>query len=60
MGNYKKSIQKSKHQKSKSRIKYCKKIIENIDFIKAKFYEDKIKSNKTINLINHLTKNKKK
>ncbi len=43
----------------KSRIKYCKKIIENIDFIKVKFYEDKIKSNKTINLINHLTKNKK-
>ena len=43
----------------KSRIQHCKKIIQNTNFIKVKFYEDKIKSNKTINLINHLTKNKK-
>ena len=42
-----------------TRIKNCKKIIKNTNFIKVKFYENIIKSNKTINLINHLTKNKK-
>jgi len=40
------------------RIKYCKKIIGANSFIKIKFYEKIIKSNKTINLINHLKKNK--
>ena len=40
------------------RIKYCKKIIGKNSFIKIKFYENIIKSNKTINLINHLKKNK--
>ncbi len=40
-------------------MKYCKKIIGNIKFIKVKFYEEIINSNKTINLINYLTKNKK-
>ena len=40
------------------RIKYCKKIIGINSFIKIKFYEKIIKSNKTINLINHLKKNK--
>ena len=40
------------------RIKRCKKIVEKKSFIKVKFYEDKIKSNKTINLINHINKNK--
>ena len=40
------------------RIKYCKKIIGSNSFIKVKFYENIIKSNKTINLINHLKKNK--
>ncbi len=40
------------------RIKYCKKIIGKNSFIKVKFYEKIIKSNKTINLINHLKKNK--
>ena len=40
------------------RIKDCKKIIGLNSFIKVKFYEDIIKSNKTINLINHLKKNK--
>ena len=42
-----------------ARINYCKKVIGKNSFIKIKFYEDIIKSNKTINLINHLTKNKK-
>jgi len=41
----------------KERIKYCKKIIGKNSFIKVKFYEDIIKSNKTIDLINHLKKN---
>ena len=36
-----------------------KKIIGKVKFIKIQFYEDKIKSNKTIDLINYLTKNKK-
>ena len=41
------------------RIKNCRKVIRNSKFIKVKFYEDKIKSNKTINLINYFSKNKK-
>ena len=40
------------------RIKYCKKIIGINSFIKVKFYEKIIRSNKTINLINHLKKDK--
>ena len=40
------------------RIKYCKKIIEKTNYIKVKFYEDKIRSNKTINLVNYMSKNK--
>jgi len=40
------------------RIKYCKKIIGTNSFIKVKFYEKIIRSNKTINLINHLIKDK--
>ena len=42
-----------------ARIKYCKKIIKKIKVIEIKFLENKIKSNKTINLINFFTKNKK-
>ena len=41
-----------------TRIKNCKKIIKNMNFIKVKFYENIIKSNKTINLINYLKKDK--
>ena len=40
------------------RIKYCKKIIGLNSFIKVKFYEEIINSNKTIDLINYLKKNK--
>ena len=40
------------------RIKYCKKIIGLNSFIKVKFYENIIKSNKTIDLINYLKKKK--
>ena len=45
--------------KLSTRIKYCKKIIKKTKLIKVKFYEDKIKSNKTIKLIDHLSENKK-
>ena len=41
------------------RVKQCKKIIGKTSYIKVKFYEDLIKSNKTIDLINYLYKNKK-
>ena len=41
------------------RIKYCKKIIGRNNFIKVKFYEKTIRSNRTYNLINYLSKNKK-
>ena len=40
------------------RIKDCKRIIGLNNFIKIKFYEDITKSNKTIDLINYLKKNK--
>ena len=40
------------------KIKDCKKVIGFNSFIKIKFYENMIKSNKTIDLINHLKKNK--
>ena len=40
------------------KIKDCKKVIGFNSFIKVKFYENMIKSNKTIDLINHLKKNK--
>jgi nicotinate-nucleotide adenylyltransferase len=40
------------------KIKDCKKVIGFNSFIKVKFYENLIKSNKTNDLINHLKKNK--
>ena len=42
-----------------TRVKYCKKIISKNNLIKVKFYEDIVKSNKTINLINYLKRNNK-
>ena len=42
-----------------TRIKQCKKFVKKKNFIKIKFYESIIKSNKSIDLINYLTKNKK-
>ena len=41
----------------KERIKFSKKIIKSSKFIKIKFYESKIKSNRTIDLINYIKKN---
>ena len=40
----------------KKRMKYAKKITNKLKFIDVKFYENKIKSNKTINLINYFKK----
>ena len=56
----KKNPLKKKSNKSLlTRIQKCKEIIKKFKSIEVKFYENKIKSNKTINLINYLTKNKK-
>ncbi|OUX47039.1 MAG: nicotinate (nicotinamide) nucleotide adenylyltransferase [Candidatus Pelagibacter sp. TMED275] len=41
------------------RIKYAKKLNKNNHKIKVKFFEDKIKSSRTINLINYLKKTNK-
>ena len=43
-----------------TRIKYAKKITKKEKFIKIEFFENKIKSNKTINLINYFKKINKK
>ena len=43
----------------KKRIAICKKIIRKNKLIKVKYYENLIKSNKTADLINHLSTNKK-
>ena len=42
-----------------NRIMICKKILKKTKTIKVNFYEDKIKSNKTVSLINYFAKNKK-
>ena len=48
---------KSKSKLSlKKRITFAKKITKKYNFISVKFYEHKIKSNKTINLINYIKK----
>ncbi len=44
----------------KKRIVFAKKITKKHSFISIEFYEDKIKSNKTIDLINYLKKKNKK
>ena len=43
----------------RSRTLFAKKLIGKNDYIKVKFYEDKIVSNRTIDLIKHLNKDKK-
>ena len=56
------AVTKSNPFKSKSyfslkkRINFAKKIVKKHNFISVKFYEDKIKSNKTIDLVNYLKK----
>ena len=43
----------------RSRMQFAKKVIGKNNYIKVKFYEEKISSNRTIDLIKHLTKEKK-
>jgi nicotinate-nucleotide adenylyltransferase len=43
----------------KSRMQLAKKIIGKNNYIKVKFYEEKIGSNRTVDLIEHLNKEKK-
>ena len=43
----------------RSRTRFAKKLIGRNNFIKVKFYEDKIASNRTIDLIKYLNKDKK-
>jgi len=43
----------------KNRIQFAKKLIAKNDFIKIRFYEERISSNRTIDLINYLKKDKK-
>ena len=53
----KKNPLKNKTSKNLSeRIEGCKKIIKKTNLIEVKFYENKINSNKTINLINYFKK----
>ena len=52
-------FKKKTHTNLNNRIMKCKKIIGSNKFIRVKFYEDIINSNKTIDLINHISKNKK-
>tara|TARA_B110000259_G_C13836463_1_gene330878 strand:+ start:140 stop:682 length:543 start_codon:yes stop_codon:yes gene_type:complete len=43
----------------RSRTQFAKRLIGKNNYIKVKFYEDKIASNRTIDLIKHINKNKK-
>ena len=52
-------LKKKSNNKINDRIKSCKKIIGSNFSIKVKFYEETIKSNKTIDLINHIKRNTK-
>ena len=40
----------------KKRVSYANKIVKKYNFISVRYYEDKIKSNKTIHLINYIIK----
>ena len=42
----------------RSRIQFAKRLIGKNDYIKVKFYEEKIGSNRTVDLIKHLNKKK--
>ena len=43
----------------RNRIQFAKKLIGKNDYIKVKFYEEKIGSNRTVDLIEHLSKERK-
>ena len=50
-------LKKKSETSISDRIKGCKKIIKSNNFIKIKFYEKVIRSNKTVNLINYIKRN---
>ena len=50
-------FKKKSHLDLSARINLCKKIIKKIKFIEVKCFENKVRSNKTINLINFFAKN---
>ena len=52
-------LKKQSNSSIKTRINFAKKLITSNNFIKVKFYEDKINSNKTIDLINYFKKDKR-
>ena len=52
-------LKKKNNTSISERIRSCKKIIRLNNFIKIKFYENIIKSNKTIDLINYLKRTTK-
>ena len=51
-------LKKKSNSSLDERIKFAKQIISKNKFIKIRFYDDKINSNKTIDLINYLKKNR--
>ena len=51
-------LKKKSNSSLNKRIEFAKKIVNKNKFIKIRFYEDKIRSNKTIDLINHIKKDK--
>ena len=51
-------LKKKSNLSLNKRIEFAKKIVNKNKFIKIRFYEDKIRSNKTIDLINHIKKDK--
>ena len=50
-------FKKKSHLDFSARINLCKKITKKIKFIEVKCFENKVRSNKTINLINFFTRN---
>ncbi len=52
-------LKKKSNTSIAERIQKCKKITKSSSFIKVKFFEKIINSNKTIDLINHLKQNSK-
>ncbi len=52
-------LKKKSNTSIAERIQKCRKITKSNGFIKVKFFEKIINSNKTINLINHLKQNSK-
>ena len=51
-------LKKKSNSSLNKRIEFAKKIVNKNKFIKIRFYEDRIHSNKTIDLINHINKKK--